>query len=211
MTPFTRLHAVAAPFTADNVDTDQILSKAFLKVTTRSDLGPALFHELRFTAAGDRRPGFILNQLPFRTAGILLTGENFGCGSSREHAVWALVDFGIRCLIGPSFADIFQGNCANNGVLLVTLDPSECSALALAADGRRFGVDLEACQIHVSPERTIQFKIDPQLRVRLLNGADTIRQTEQFDVALSEFELLDRRNRPWAWTSPPSGQRIGPR
>jgi len=197
MKPFVDLDAVAAPLDVDNVDTDQILSKQFLKVTTRSDLGQALFYDLRFDAEGNSNPEFVLNQPSYRQAAILITGANFGCGSSREHAVWALADFGIRCLIGPSFADIFSANCTNNGILLVTLPAEDCRALLDEADGRCFEVDLQERRITAPSGREYLFAIEEQRQEKLLGGIDAIVETTRFESALTDFEQRDGLDRPW--------------
>ena len=146
MTPFTRLDARAAPFLEANIDTDQIIPKQFLKTVEREGLGRGLFFEWRFDEQGHEKPEFVLNKPEYKNAGILIAGENFGCGSSREHAPWALIDFGIRCVIGSSFADIFTGNCANNGLLLVQLPEAQVQALQSEAKGGNhiFTVDLNS-------------------------------------------------------------------
>src|SRR6201996_4401270 len=171
MEKFEKLKAVAAPMGIPNVDTDAIIPKQFLKTIKRAGLGKALFSERRYNENGEERADFVLNQGPFRKAKILVAGENFGCGSSREHAPWALLDFGIRCVIAPSFADIFHGNCFKNGILPVVLPRAVCDQLM--ADARlganaRITVDLER-QVVVRPSgEEIAFSIDPFLRHMLL-------------------------------------------
>ncbi len=146
MQPFNRLEGVAAPLPLANVDTDQIIPARFLKTVERAGLGKGLFAGLRFEADGAEKPDFVLNQPAYRQAKVLIAGDNFGCGSSREHAPWALMDFGIRCVIAPSFADIFANNCLNNGMLLITLPQAEVDALIDEAKGGNhvFAIDLEA-------------------------------------------------------------------
>jgi 3-isopropylmalate dehydratase small subunit len=199
MTPFDRITAVAAPLTLANVDTDQIVPKQFLATTGRSGLARALFHDMRFDADGQPRPDFVLNQPAYAGTGILIAGANFGCGSSREHAPWALADFGIRCVIAPSFADIFHINCFNNGMLPVTLEAAAVEALAAQALGGNhvFTVDLEACTV-TAPDGTVHgFAIDPARREKLLRGLDDIGTTLAVAGAIDQWEARDRLMRPW--------------
>lgn len=197
MKRFSILRAVAAPLPADNIDTDQILPKQFLKIITRGDLSDALFLDMRFDEEGRPLPNFVLNKPAFQQSQILITGANFGCGSSREHAVWALSDFGVRCIIAPSFADIFSANCANNGLLLVTLPVESCLALMEEAAGGLFEVNLEACQVVAPAGQAYSFGIEPKRRERLLSGMDTIATTMLHVDALQRFECADGQRRPW--------------
>jgi 3-isopropylmalate/(R)-2-methylmalate dehydratase small subunit len=199
MTPFRRLTGIAAPLPIANVDTDMIVPAVFLKTVSRASLGRGLFHAARFDSEGRERPGFILNRDPWRGASILVTLDNFGCGSSREHAPWALLDFGISCIIAPGFADIFHGNCFKNGLLPITLEPETIDRLmAEAADCRTatFTVDLETQTIaHAGGETG--FRIDPQRRARLLDGIDDIAETLRFASDIAAHEAALRANAPW--------------
>jgi 3-isopropylmalate dehydratase small subunit len=195
MQPFRQLTGVAAPMIVDNLDTDQILPKQFLKVVTRKGLAEALFFDERFDTDGRARPDFMLNRRPFSEAVILIGGENFGCGSSREHAVWALLDFGIRCVIAPSFAGIFFNNCANNGLLAVTLPEDAVQALAiLAANGETMTVDLNAQVVILQSGETVGFQVDPQRRQKLLAGLDAIGETLLHEQDISHFEQAHPRS-----------------
>jgi 3-isopropylmalate/(R)-2-methylmalate dehydratase small subunit len=199
MKPFRRLTGLAAPLPIANVDTDMILPAAFLKIVSRASLGRHLFHASRFDADGAERPGFILNRAPWRHASILVTLDNFGCGSSREHAPWALRDFGISCIIAPGFADIFFGNCFKNGILPVTLAREDVDTLmAHASDGdtATFTVDLEMQTISHAGGET-GFAIDPQRRTRLLEGIDDIADALRYDEAIDRYETEARRATPW--------------
>jgi 3-isopropylmalate/(R)-2-methylmalate dehydratase small subunit len=200
MQPFTTLTAVAAPMPAANVDTDKIIPARFLKTIQRSGLGKALFDALRYNSDGSEKPDFVLNQPAYRDAEILITHENFGCGSSREHAAWALLDFGIRCVIAPSFADIFHGNALKNGILPVTLPKSVCDALMQDAGlgaNARITVDLER-QVVIRPNgEEIAFETDPMRRRFLLEGLDDIGQTLQSEDAIATYEAKRAAERPW--------------
>jgi len=190
MRPFTRLTGIAAPLPIANVDTDMILSAAFLKTVSRTGLGRGLFHALRFDADGRERPGFVLNRAPWREARILITLDNFGCGSSREHAPWALLDFGISCIVSPSFADIFYGNCFKNGMLPIRLphaDIRRLMAVAETAETARMTVDLERRAI-VHAGGTLPFDLDAQRRERLLGGVDDIALALRFEAAIGGYE-----------------------
>ncbi len=190
MQPFTTLTAVAAPLPEANVDTDKIIPSRFLKTIKRTGLGLNLFDPLRYKD-GVERPEFVLNREPYRQAGILIAHENFGCGSSREHAPWALLDFGIRCVIAPSFADIFHSNCFKNGILPIRLPREVCDVLMQDASqgaNSRLTIDLER-QVVVRPDgQEIGFEIDPLRRHRLLEGLDDIGQTLQHGEAIDGFE-----------------------
>ncbi len=200
MQPFRTLTGIAAPLRMINVDTDRIIPKQFLKTIERTGLGANLFNDLRFTPDGDEIPDFVLNRPPWREAEVLIAGENFGCGSSREHAPWALLDFGIRCVIAPSFADIFYNNCFKNGILPVTLPEATVEALLAQAeqgDNARFTVDLEACAITAPDGTAIGFEIDPFRRHCLLEGLDDIGLTLQKAAAIDTFEAGQRAAQPW--------------
>lgn len=200
MKKFIFLSALAAPMPVENVDTDQIIPARFLKTIKRSGLGQNAFAAQRYDENGQERPDFVLNQEPFRHAEILITLDNFGCGSSREHAPWALLDFGIRCVIAPSFADIFHNNCFKNGILPIQLPREIC--LALMEDARlgpnaRFTIDLEKQEI-VTPEgKLIHFVIDPLRRRLLLEGLDDIGQTLAYEDAIDAFEARRAQQAGW--------------
>jgi 3-isopropylmalate/(R)-2-methylmalate dehydratase small subunit len=200
MQAFTTLTAVAAPLPLANVDTDKIIPARFLKTIKRSGLGKSLFAGLRYDDEGKERPEFVLNQEPFRGAEILITFENFGCGSSREHAPWALLDFGIRSVIAPSFADIFHGNCFKNGILPVVLPRAVCNKLVedtrLGANAR-ITVDL-AKQVVVRPSgQEIPFSVDSFRRHMLLNGLDEIGQTLERTAVIDTYEAMRISAKPW--------------
>jgi 3-isopropylmalate dehydratase/3-isopropylmalate/(R)-2-methylmalate dehydratase small subunit len=194
MTPLVRLEGVAAPFDFADVDTDQIVPKQFLKTIEREGLARALFHDLRFDEAGAPRRDFILNRAGFREARFLVTGPNFGSGSSREHAAWALLDFGIRCLVGWSFADIFRANCFENGILPVTLGREAVAAILATLDAPRvMALDLEA-QVVVDPLGVRHaFEIEADRKDRLLRGLDAIDETITHEAAITAYE--QRRTR----------------
>jgi 3-isopropylmalate/(R)-2-methylmalate dehydratase small subunit len=200
MRPFTTLTGVAAPLPMANVDTDKIIPARFLKTIKRTGLGKNLFDTLRYTPQGEERPDFVLNQAPYRHAEILIAHENFGCGSSREHAPWALLDFGIRCVIAPDFADIFHGNCFKNGVLPIALPREICDLLmedACLGANARITVDLER-QIVVRPSgEEIPFAVDALRRRMLLEGMDEIGQTLQHAQAIDAFEASRAQSQPW--------------
>jgi len=200
MQPFTELTGIAAPLPLANVDTDKIIPARFLKTIKRTGLGVHLFDTLRYAGEGQERPDFVLNQPPFRHAEILIAHENFGCGSSREHAPWALLDFGIRCVIAPSFADIFHTNCFKNGILPIRLPREVCDQLmedARMGGNARISVDLER-QVIVRPNGDeIRFEIDPFRRHLLLNGLDDIGQTLQRAPKIDAYEQKRRDEQPW--------------
>ncbi|MEX1205009.1 MAG: 3-isopropylmalate dehydratase small subunit [Dongiaceae bacterium] len=202
MQKFTTLTGVAAPLPMTNVDTDMIIPKQYLKTIRRTGLGKHLFDELRYTPDGAERPDFVLNKPAYRKAAILIAGDNFGCGSSREHAPWALLDFGIRCVIAPDFADIFYNNCFKNGILPVRLPRAEVDALmddARAGGNATFGVDLAAQTIARPNGGTIHFDIEPFRKHCLLNGLDDIGLTLGKAAAIDAFETRDRATQPWLW------------
>ena len=200
MQKFTKLTGVAAALPMRNVDTDMIIPKQFLKTILRTGLGRSLFYELRFDQAGKEIPEFVLNKAAYRKAQILITGENFGCGSSREHAPWALLDFGIRCLIAPGFADIFYNNCFQNGILPITLAQSEIDKLlddAARGSNATITVDLEAQEIRGPDGGVIAFDIDPFRKHCLLNGLDNIALTLEKEKSIAAFEERAAAARPW--------------
>lgn len=191
MQKFIRVKAVAAPLALVNVDTDMVIPAQYMKALTRSGLGQHLFRELRFDETGRERTDFILNRPACRNAQILVADRNFGCGSSREHAVWALTDFGIRCVIAPSFGDIFAGNARKNGLLLIRLPDEGCARLRGAIEKAQYApieVDLEAQRIRLASGETIAFDIDPGDRHILIEGLDDIDRTLRQADAIAEFE-----------------------
>ena len=200
MQPFTTLTGIAAPLPMANVDTDKIIPARFLKSISRSGFGKNLFANMRYGEDGSENPDFVLNQEPYRKAEVLIAHENFGCGSSREHAPWALLDFGIRCVIAPDFADIFHNNCFKNGILPVRLPREVCEKLmddARLGANARLTVDLER-QVVVRPNgEEIPFEVDPFRRHLLLNGLDDIGQTLQHAAAIDAFEDKRRAAQPW--------------
>ena len=200
MEPFCTLTGIAAPLDMINVDTDMIIPKQYLKAIKRTGFGKNLFDEMRYEADGTEKPDFVLNQSVYRNAEILIAGENFGCGSSREHAPWALLDFGIRCVIAPSFADIFYNNSFKNGILLIKLSKGIVDGLMAQADQRanaRFTVDLEACEISVPDGTIVPFEIDPHRRRCLLEGLDDIGLTLEKHADIYEFEGQQKTAQPW--------------
>ncbi|WP_378941386.1 3-isopropylmalate dehydratase small subunit [Paracoccus sp. R86501] len=200
MDKFTTLTGIAAPMPLVNIDTDMIIPKQFLKTIKRSGLGVNLFDEMRYDRDGNEIPDFVLNQPAYRDAEILIAGDNFGCGSSREHAPWALLDFGIRCVISTSFADIFFNNCFKNGILPVALPQSAVNALTEdAANGAnaRVTVDLES-QTVTSPDGTVYpFEVDAFRKHCLLNGLDDIGLTMEKAASIDTFEDQMAQARPW--------------
>ena len=200
MERFTALTGIAAPLPLANVDTDKIIPARFLKTIKRSGLGAHLFDPLRFDERGEERPDFVLNQQPYRRAEILIAFGNFGCGSSREHAPWALLDFGIRCVIAPDFADIFHNNCFKNGILPVQLPRVICEQLmadARMGENARLTVDLPR-QVVIRPNGAeISFDIDPFRRHILLNGLDDIALTLEHAPAIDTFEAQRARSQAW--------------
>ena len=200
MEPFRTLTGVAAPLRMINVDTDRIIPKQFLKTIRRTGLGAHLFNDLRYTPDGAEIADFVLNREPWRRARILIAGDNFGCGSSREHAPWALLDFGIRCVIAPSFADIFYNNCFKNGILPVSLPEAAVASLleqAEAGDNARVTVDLENETVTAPDGARIAFEIDPFRRRCLLEGLDDIGLTLRKAAAIDAFEAERRARQHW--------------
>jgi 3-isopropylmalate/(R)-2-methylmalate dehydratase small subunit len=200
MEKFDKLDGVAAPMPMINCDTDRIIPARFLKTIKKTGLGVNLFNDVRYNKDGSEDPDFVLNQGPYRDAKFLVTGENFGCGSSREHAPWALMDFGIRCVIAPSFADIFYNNSSKNGVLLITLPQEEIDKLMDDAEkgaNARIAVDLENQQITRPDGEQISFEIDAFKKHCLLNGLDDIGLTMQKDEKISTYEGARDTAEPW--------------
>jgi 3-isopropylmalate/(R)-2-methylmalate dehydratase small subunit len=204
MEKFTRLTGVAAPLPMVNVDTDMVIPKNYLKGTERTGLGKHLFAEMRFNADGSERPDFVLNRPAWRRAEILVAFENFGCGSSREHAPWALRDFGIRCVIAPSFADIFFNNCFKNGILPLVLPRAVCAQLIADAErgaNATLTIDLEAQELTRPDGERIAFEVEPSRRSRLLEGLDEIGATVAKAHRIDAFEARVRRSQPWRATA----------
>jgi 3-isopropylmalate/(R)-2-methylmalate dehydratase small subunit len=202
MRAFTTLTGIAAPLPMANVDTDRIIPSRFLKTIERSGLGRGLFAPLRYRDDGSENPDFVLNREPYRRAEILIAHENFGCGSSREHAPWALLDFGIRCVIAPSFADIFHNNCFKNGILPVRLPRAVCDRLmedARLGGNARLTVDLERNVVVRPNGEEIPFEVDPLRRKMLLEGLDEIGQTLAHAPAIGAFEARQRAAQPWLY------------
>ncbi|MFZ8994081.1 MAG: 3-isopropylmalate dehydratase small subunit [bacterium] len=202
MQPFQTLTATAAKLDQVNVDTDQIIPKQFLKKIERTGFGIHLFHDWRFIDdAGQKlNPDFILNQPRYQGAQILVAGDNFGCGSSREHAPWALLDYGFRSIIAPSFADIFYNNCAKNGILLVALPEASVQQLFTEIEenvGCELTVDLPNQKVQSPKGLEFSFEIDPFVKHRLLNGLDDIGWTLQFQSEIEKFEASYQKQAPW--------------
>ena len=201
MDPFTTLTGIAAPMPLVNIDTDMIIPKQFLKTIARTGLGKNLFDEMRYTQDGAEIPDFVLNQPAYRNSEIIIAGDNFGCGSSREHAPWALLDFGIRCVISTSFADIFYNNCFKNGILPIVM-PQEVVDI-LMADARkganaRQTVDLMAQTVTTSDGQVFAFEVDSHRKHCLINGLDDIGLTLEKVTAIDSFESRAATLRPWA-------------
>ena len=200
MDKFTTLTGIAAPLPLINIDTDMIIPKQFLKTIKRSGLGKNLFDEMRFDQSGNELPDFVLNKPAYRDAQILVAGDNFGCGSSREHAPWALLDFGIRCVIAPSFADIFFNNCFKNGILPIPLPQEGVDKLmddASNGANATLTIDLEAQEITRPDGQKIAFEIDPFRKHCLLNGLDDIGLSLTKVEAIDAFETTAQSARPW--------------
>jgi 3-isopropylmalate/(R)-2-methylmalate dehydratase small subunit len=201
MKPFTTLTGVAAPLDIMNVDTDMIIPKQYLKTIKRTGLGTGLFSEMRYKDDGSDNPDFVLNKPAYRKAEILVAGDNFGCGSSREHAPWALLDFGIRCVISTSFADIFYNNCFKNGILPITVSQTDLDKLM--DDARRganatMTIDLPSQEIRGPDGGVVKFEIDSFRKHLLLNGLDDIGLTMEKSSSISSFEEKLSTSRPWA-------------
>lgn len=200
MQPFITVTGIAAPMLAANVDTDVIMPKQFLKGIDRNGLDEGVFFDLRFLSDGSLNPEFVLNQAPWSSASFIVVGPNFGCGSSREHAVWGLKQLGVRALIGTSFAGIFFDNCQRNGVLLIQLKETELHELGRlvgAADNAEITIDLAAQQIVLGTGQCIAFEIDPLRKEALLQGLDAIGSTLQRTDQIRDFETQHHRSNPW--------------
>lgn len=199
MHPFKKLTAIAAPLPLMNVDTDMIIPKQFLRTILRTGLGKSLFNDMRYNEDGTPKGDFVLNKAPYDKAEILVAGDNFGCGSSREHAPWALLDFGIRCVIAPSYADIFYNNCFKNGILPVTLPSETVDALMermTTHPGETITVDLENCVV-ASGNIRAEFALDEFRRHCLLNGLDDIGLTMEKAKSIDSFEEKRNATHPW--------------
>jgi 3-isopropylmalate dehydratase/3-isopropylmalate/(R)-2-methylmalate dehydratase small subunit len=199
MQPFTRLDAPAAPLPLANIDTDQIIPKQFLKTVEREGLAKGLFYDFRFDADGREKPDFVLNQPAYKKSGVLIAGDNFGCGSSREHAPWALMDFGIRCVISTSFADIFYNNCFQNGLLPVVLKAEQIQQLMEEARGGNHvvSVDLETQTVTSPSGAKFAFEIDPNRKAKMLQGLDAIGETLQVAASIDTYEMKRALDQPW--------------
>ena len=200
MEKFDKLTAIAAPMPLINIDTDMIIPKQFLKTIKRSGLGVNLFDEMRFDDDGKEIPSFVLNKPAYREAQIIVAGENFGCGSSREHAPWALLDFGIRCVVAPSFADIFYNNCFKNGILPITLPQDQVDVLmddATKGGNARISVDLENQTVSASDGTEFAFEVDAFKKHCLMNGLDDIGLTMEKAASIDTFEAGLAQSRPW--------------
>ena len=201
MEKFVKLTGVAAPLPVVNVDTDMIIPKDYLKTIKRTGLGTGLFAEARYNEDGSVNPDFVLNKPAYQNAKILVAGDNFGCGSSREHAPWALLDFGIRCVISTSFADIFYNNCFKNGILPIVVSPENLDKLmddASRGSNAILSVDLESQEITGPDGGTVKFEVDAFKRHCLLNGLDDIGLTLEKATAIDSFEKTVGASRPWA-------------
>ncbi|WP_395698533.1 3-isopropylmalate dehydratase small subunit [Methylocella sp.] len=200
MEKFAKLTGVAAPLKITNVDTDMLIPKQYLKTIKRTGLGVGLFSELRYREDGAENPDFVLNKPAYRKASILVAGDNFGCGSSREHAPWALLDFGIRCVISTSFADIFYNNCFKNGILPIVVSPQDLEKLMDDAErgaNATLSIDLEAQEIRGPDGGVVRFEIDPFRKHCLLNGLDDIGLTLEKSAAIEEHERELAQRAEW--------------
>ena len=200
MEKFEKMTAIAAPMPLINIDTDMIIPKQFLKTIKRSGLGVSAFHEMRYQMDGTENPDFVLNQDAYRNANILVAGDNFGCGSSREHAPWALLDVGVRCVISTSFADIFYNNCFKNGILPVIVTDEELSLLMQDAEkgsNARMVIDLESQLIETSDGQIVNFDVDEHRKHCLINGLDDIGLTMEKAGSIDIFEKKMATNTPW--------------
>jgi 3-isopropylmalate/(R)-2-methylmalate dehydratase small subunit len=199
--PFTLVEGYAAPIMQDNIDTDVIVRIERIARLKRGEFAPWAFEALRYLPDGMEAPDFILNRQPFREAKILISGANFGCGSSREMAVWAIEELGFRCIVAQSYGDIFYGNCLQNGVLPITLQREQLDALAeAAAAGEPISVDLQACTVSSAATGPIRFEIPATQREALLSGLDEVAQTLRMAPRIDQFQQGDRRARPWVYT-----------
>ena len=198
MEKFITLKGVAAPLPMINVDTDMIIPKQFLKTIKRSGLGKNLFYELRFDIQGNIKNDFVLNWDPYKKATILIAGDNFGCGSSREHAPWSLLDFGFKCIVAPSFADIFYNNCFKNGILPIRLDQAKVNILMTEAKNQnQLTINLDEQKIILADENVIDFDVDPFRKKCLIEGLDDIGLTLQKKDKISKYEESIKSSQPW--------------
>ena len=196
MEKFSIIKSIPTPLPMMNIDTDMIIPKQFLKTIKRSGLGKNLFHELRYDPQGNLRNDFVLNWDPYRSSSILITGENFGCGSSREHAPWSLLDFGFKCIIAPSFADIFYNNCFKNGILPIKLEQEKINILIKLAENQKIlSINLE--QQKIIFEEELNFEIDSFRKKCLLEGLDDIALTFKKIKKINDFEIKLKKNKPW--------------
>lgn len=207
MEPFIRHSGIAAPLLRINIDTDAIIPSREMKRVSKEGLGDGLFANWRYSdvATREEAPDFVLNRTPWREASILLAGANFGCGSSREHAVWALKDFGFRAVVAPGFGSIFQGNCVRNGIVPVELEEARVVALAAAEEanpGRPISIDLESCRLTDSDGNSHEFRIAEQWRHLLMEGLDPIAANLAEDEHIQHFLTRDRQSRPWVYELP---------
>lgn len=200
MQKFQTVNAVVAAFPIINIDTDMIIPKQFLKTVKRTGLGANLFDEMRFDKNGNEIADFVLNKEPYRNAGIIVAGDNFGCGSSREHAPWSLFDFGIKCIIAPSFADIFYNNCFKNGILPIKLQKEQCDKITAVAQSNepQICVDLNDQKITLGND-SINFELDPFRKKCLLEGLDDIGLTLEKKDKIDAFEEQDKQTKPWLY------------
>ena len=200
MQKFDQLTGSAAPMPMANIDTDQIIPKQFLKTVEREGLAKGLFYDFRYDFDGVLKPDFVLNQAAYKGVKMIVAGDNFGCGSSREHAPWALMDFGVRCVISSSFADIFYNNCFSNGLLPVVLKPDEVHALMAEAKGGNhvFSVDLESQTVTAPSGQTYGFEIAADRKEKMLKGLDAIGETLEHASSIDRFEEKRRMTRTWA-------------
>jgi 3-isopropylmalate/(R)-2-methylmalate dehydratase small subunit len=203
MEKFTVLEAPAAPLMRQNINTDVIIRVERLRDLPKGQLGPYAFESWRYDLDGKENPDFVLNKQPYRNAQIMLAADNFACGSSREMAVWALMDFGIRCVIAPSFGQIFFNNCFQNGMLPVVLPLKEIEAMAAEIEqsqgAARIKVDLEKCEVTTPGGKKIKFTLDAIRRKGLLDGADHIEQTMRYEADIAAFQKKDRERYPWIY------------
>ena len=199
MDAFTRLDAKVAPLPIANIDTDQIIPKQFLKTVERTGLAKGLFYDFRFDQQGVEKPDFVLNRPEYKGAGVLVTGDNFGCGSSREHAPWALMDFGVKAVISTSFADIFYNNCFQNGLLPVVLKAHEVQQLMEEARGGNHvvSVDLETQTVTSPSGAVFNFEIDANRKQKMLKGLDAIGETLEAAPAIDTYEMRRALSQPW--------------
>ena len=205
MEKFNKLSGVAAPMDMVNIDTDKIIPKLHLRTIKRTGLGKVVFEEMRFNEDGSEKPEFILNQEPYRDAKIIVAGDNFGCGSSREHAPWALLDFGVRCVISTSFADIFYSNCFKNGILPIRVSKDELDALMADArdkENPELTIDLETLEIRRPNGGVVKFDVEEFRRKCLLDGLDDIGLTMQKQESIGGFEAKQKMLEPWLYRDP---------